>query len=48
MAKDIHPVDVFVGQRLRQRRISLGITQEDTEMLADIVRRRRANRATDD
>ena len=29
MAKDIHPVDVFVGQRLRQRRISLGITQED-------------------
>ena len=24
MAKDIHPVDVFVGQRLRQRRISLG------------------------
>jgi len=29
MAKDIHPVDVFVGQRLRQRRISLGISQED-------------------
>ena len=29
MAKDIHPVDVFVGQRLRQRRISLGITHED-------------------
>ena len=29
MAKDIHPVDAFVGQRLRQRRISLGITQED-------------------